>query len=111
MATAKKKAAAGTAKTSIKAANRSAAPTKRRINFNLHAPNAHEVTLAGSFNEWDPKVRALKCDKKGIWRTWLNLPPGHHEYLFVVNDQWQEDPSCQDREANPYGSFNSVVQI
>ena len=62
-------------------------------------------------NEWDPKVRALKCDKKDLWRTWLNLTPGQHEYRFIVNGQWQEDPRCDDRQENPYGSFNSMVQV
>ena len=85
--------------------------TKKRVTFNLHAPGAEEVNLAGSFNEWDPSARSLKCDKKGIWRTWLNLPPGQHEYLFIVNGQWQEDPRCENRQENPYGSFNSVVQV
>ena len=85
--------------------------TKKRVTFNLHAPGAEEVNLAGSFNEWDPSARPLKCDKKGIWRTWLNLPPGQHEYLFIVNGQWQEDPRCENRQENPYGSFNSVVQV
>ena len=85
--------------------------TKKRITFNLHTPGAAEVNLAGSFNAWDPSARPLKCDKKGTWRTWLNLPPGQHEYLFIVNGQWQEDPRCQNRQENPYGSFNSVVQV
>lgn len=84
---------------------------KKRINFNLNAPDAQEVILAGSFNEWNSTTRALKCDKKGVWRTWLNLPPGQHEYLFIVNGQWQEDPNSIDRQANPYGSFNSVVKV
>lgn len=107
MATAKKKAAATTAATNVA----SAKTAKKRINFNLRAPDAQEVSLAGSFNEWDPAIRQLKCDKKGVWRTWLNLPPGHHEYLFIVNGHWLEDPDCKNREANPYGSFNSVVRV
>ena len=86
-------------------------PSKKRINFNLDAPEAQEVILSGTFNEWDPAARSLKCDKKGIWRTWLNLPPGHHEYRYIVNGQWQEDPNCKDRQANPFGSFNSVVEV
>ena len=90
---------------------KTAKTAKKRITFNLDAPEAQEVNLAGSFNEWDPAARALKCDRKGIWRTWLNLSPSQHEYRFVVNGQWQEDPRCDDREENPYGSFNSVVQV
>ena len=39
------------------------------------------------------------------------MPPGQHEYLVIVNGQWQEDPRCENRQENPYGSFNSVVQV
>ena len=58
-------------------ATKSATPApKKRITFNLHAPGAEEGNLAGAFNAWDPSARPLKCDKKGTWRTWFNLPPG-----------------------------------
>ncbi len=99
--------------TNTKVISRKISPkmAKKRINFNLNAPEAKEVILAGSFNEWDPSARALKCDKKGVWRTWLNLAAGQHEYRYIVNGQWQEDPNCDDREANPFGSFNSVVRV
>jgi len=83
----------------------------KRISFNLSAPEAQEVILSGSFNGWDPKARALKCDKKGVWRTWLNLPSGQYEYRYIANGHWQEDPSCNERLANPYGSHNSVVKV
>ena len=99
--------------TSTKAISHKTLPktAKKRINFNLDAPEAKEVILAGSFNEWDPSARALKCDKKGVWRTWLNLPAGQHQYRYIVNSQWQEDPNCDNRETNPFGSFNSVVRV
>ena len=86
------------------------APKKQRGNFVLHAPEAREVYVAGSFNEWDPADRPLRCDKKGNWRTWMNLTPGQHEYRFVVNGDWQEDPDAPERQVNPYGAFNSVVR-
>jgi len=86
-------------------------PKKKRVNFNLHAPKAEEVFVAGTFNDWDPLARPLKCDKKGTWRTWMNLPPGKHEYRFVVNGEWQEDPECEERALNAFGTYNSVVKV
>ena len=87
------------------------ATQKKRVNFNLHAPDARSVYVAGSFNDWDPSARALKCDKKGVWRTWMNLPPGRYEYRFVVNGKWQEDPSCEERARNEFGTFNSTFKV
>ena len=87
------------------------ASQKNRVNFALHAPDANEVFIAGTFNDWDPQVRRLRCDKKGTWRTWMNLPAGQHEYRFIVNGDWQEDPQAGERSYNPFGTFNSVVSV
>jgi 1,4-alpha-glucan branching enzyme len=87
------------------------APQKSRVNFALHAPEAREVFVAGTFNDWNPEGRPLRCDKKGMWRTWMNLPSGQHEYRFIVNGMWQEDPSAQERADNSFGAYNSVVSV
>ncbi len=87
------------------------ASQKSRVNFALHAPDANEVFIAGTFNDWDPQIRRLRCDKKGTWRTWMNLPAGQHEYRFIVNGDWQEDPQAGERAYNPFGTFNSVVSV
>jgi len=88
-----------------------AAAGNKRINFALNAPDATRVSIVGSFNNWDAEARPLRCDKKGTWRTWMNLPPGDYEYLFVVDDVWCEDPGCAARVPNPYGSHNSAFSI
>ena len=85
--------------------------SKKRVNFALSAPEASRVNLAGTFNDWDPEAKPLRLDKEGVWRTWLSLPPGEYEYLFVVDDQWCEDPACPEQTENPYGSRNSVVRV
>ena len=84
---------------------------KKRADFVLHAPNAKDVFIAGTFNSWDPQARPLRCDRKGNWRTWMSLTPGAYEYRFVVNGEWQEDPHCTEYRPNPYGSHNSVKKV
>lgn len=85
--------------------------TKQRVNFNINAPKAHEVFVAGSFNDWDTTARPLKRGKNDSWRTWMNLPPGTYEYLYVIDGEWFEDPACGDRRLSPYGTHNSVLRI
>ena len=86
-------------------------PTKKRVTFSLHAPEATGVFVAGTFNEWDPEARPLKRDKKGTWRTWTTLEPGRYEYCFVVSGEWQEDPACAETCANAFGTRNSVLRL
>ena len=86
-------------------------PTKKRVTFSLHAPEATQVFVAGTFNGWDPRARPLKRDKKGTWRTWTSLESGRYEYRFVVNGEWREDPACRETCHNAFGTRNSVVRL
>ncbi|MFH1569910.1 MAG: isoamylase early set domain-containing protein [Gemmatimonadota bacterium] len=87
------------------------ASTKKRVTFTLESPQASQVCVAGTFNDWDPTARALKKGKDGVWTTWMNLAPGKYEYRFVIDGEWCQDPACADSEANEFGSHNSVVKV
>ena len=47
----------------------------------------------------------------GVWTSAMKLPPGTHNYLFIVDGEWCEDPECPVRVPNPYGSYNMVRQV
>jgi 1,4-alpha-glucan branching enzyme len=81
---------------------------KRRVQFKLTAPEAHEVFLSGSFNEWSYTATPLKKDAAGVWKTQVSLAPGTYEYRFVVDGGWRDDPECPLRVENPFGSQNCV---
>ena len=85
--------------------------TKKRANFQLVAPGASQVCVAGSFNDWDPAARALKRGKDDSFLTWMNLPVGTYEYRFVVDGEWREDPACDQHSPTPYGGSNSVLVV
>ncbi len=85
-------------------------PKKRRVYFKLEAPKAEEVLLVGTFNDWDPRGRPLKKGKDGLWRTFVSLEPGAHEYRFVVDGRWRDDPGAR-TVANPYGGRNCCIDV
>jgi 1,4-alpha-glucan branching enzyme len=97
------------AKTSVAAAPPKA--TKRRVTFKLEAPEAREVRLSGSFNDWSYEDKPLKKEVNGVWKTLVMLAPGTYEYRFVVDGQWRDDPECPLRVQNPFGSQNCVVRV
>ena len=85
--------------------------TKARVDFKIHAPDAQQVYLAGSFNDWDAGSKALRRGKDDLWRSWTNLPTGAHEYRYVIDGEWVEDPAVEARQPNPFGSHNSVITV
>ena len=83
--------------------------SKKRKLFKLLAPQAESVCLAASFNDWDPQARPLKKDAQGLWKTSVTLPLGKHEYRFVVDGEWRDDPQCEERHPNPFGTTNCIL--
>lgn len=85
--------------------------TLRVVRFELLAPKAREVFLAGFFNNWNPRATPMTQIGKVRWVKELSLPPGRYEYRFLVDGQWKEDPKAVDYMPNPLGGFNSVRQV
>ncbi len=75
-------------------------------------PRAESVNVAGDFNNWQPEQTPMKkVDAGGVWKTKLSLPAGKYHYRLVVDGQWQQDPYNELTELNPFGEFNSVVEV
>jgi hypothetical protein len=64
------------------------------VRFVFLDPDAHSVTLAGDFNGWSANHTELESfGEGGLWTVSLPLPPGRHEYAFLVNgERWMADP-------------------
>jgi hypothetical protein len=84
---------------------------EKEIVLTFSAPQARQVTVAGNFNDWDPKTTVLQKNAMGEWAVHLKLRAGHYEYRFVVDGKWQEAPRATQRLANPYGDFNSAFVV
>ncbi len=83
----------------------------KAITFQLDAPFAGEVFVAGEFNEWSPTADAMTKGEDGIWRITLEISPGKYLYKFVVDGTWMEDPENPDMVPDPYGGSNSVITV
>ncbi len=80
----------------------------KKVQFNLFAPEAGRVFLAGDFNNWDVDNLPLKKANKGTWEVSIAISPGRYEYRFWVDGVWHDDPNAQERVGNPFGSQNCV---
>jgi len=92
-------------------ANGKSSKKYRNIAFELYAPEANTVFLAGSFNSWDPAKHSLKKGEKGIWKISVDLSPGKYEYRYKIDDTWQNDPSAAEFSPNAFGSWNCVIAV
>jgi len=75
-------------------------------------PRAQSVQVAGDFNNWQPGDTPMqKVGQSGVWQTKLKLPQGKYRYRLVVDGQWQQDPYNERTEINPFGEYNSVLEV
>jgi chromosome partitioning protein len=75
-------------------------------------PRAQSVQIAGDFNNWQPGDTAMqKVGQSGVWQTKIKLPQGKYRYRLVVDGQWQQDPYNERTEMNPFGEYNSVLEV
>jgi 1,4-alpha-glucan branching enzyme len=89
----------------------SSVKTPTKVTFEFYAPEARKVILAGSFNNWRTNEASLIRDKSGRWTVSVDLPPGRYEYRYVVDGNWSNDQRPTERVANPFGSYNSVLEV
>ncbi len=96
-------------KTTTTAKKKSAAPASTE--FVLTAPDAQEVFLVGDFNDWNGEGYKMRRFKGGVFKKKVNLKAGQYEYRFVVDGDWWTDPANPNRQANAFGSENSVITV
>jgi len=82
------------------------------VMFTTLYPRASTVQIAGDFNDWQPENTPLqKVGKNGVWQIKLPMAKGKYRYRLVVDGQWQQDPYNEFTDLNPYGEYNSVLEV
>jgi len=84
----------------------------------IFAPEAKDVFLVGTFNDWNTASIRMKREPDGSWIAKIKLAPGQYEYKFLVYGFWCCDPGASEpAEAragyiqNPFGSLNRIIQV
>ncbi len=83
------------------------------VRFVLVAPDARNVSIVGDFNDWDRATTALApSGNDGVWTTSVALPPGRHEYAFIVDgEHWMPDPLASVTIHDDFGTASSIVTV
>ena len=86
-----------------------------RVTFVLPAAIlAQRVNLVGDFNGWDTRATPM-LQERGYarWSVSLELEAGRrYRFRYLVDGQeWLNDWYADDHVENPYGSYDSVVDL
>lgn len=82
-----------------------------RLVYQPTTPSPGQVSVAGSFNGWDPSSIAMTFDGQ-VWSAVLALPPGSYEYMFVEDgERWVTDPLAPRTRSDGFGGVNAVLDL
>jgi 1,4-alpha-glucan branching enzyme len=89
-------------------------PAKRtlhHVTFFCAAPGASHVCLVGDFNRWDLAANPMLRTPDGRWMASVELPHGHHRYLFIADGKPQLDPSATGIVRNERNERVSLIAV
>lgn len=87
----------------------SPAAAKRSVTFRLLAPAAKDVSLGGTFNNFESGKNPMSRRPDGVWEASVDLPPGRYLYKFKVDGEWELDPTNADGSGEDRGG--SLMEI
>jgi cytoskeletal protein CcmA (bactofilin family) len=61
-----------------------------------HRPDAEDMRLTGTWNDWDPQGIPMYLDGEGNWFTFVAIPGGTHMYKFYIDGEWVPDPDVEE---------------
>ena len=85
--------------------------TLHLVDFICRAPQAQHVFLIGDFNGWQPTAHPMTRMPDGGWVIRMELPHGHHQYLFLVNGKPTLDLNAMGKVHNERHETVSLIAI
>jgi hypothetical protein len=78
----------------------------------FESPQASEVCVVGSFNNWETGATNMQLDPTGTWTVRLLLAPGRYAYKFIVDGESRvPDPNAEMLEPDGFGGMNSILKV
>jgi len=81
------------------------------VDFFCRAPQAKSVSLIGDFNGWQPGAHPMTRMPDGGWVIRMELPHGHHQYLFLVDGVPILAPNAMGKVHNERNETVSLIAI
>jgi 1,4-alpha-glucan branching enzyme len=75
---------------------------------------AERVNLVGEFNDWDTAATPMSRNRSDAnWRATIELKAGQrYRFRYLIDaKEWLNDWHADDHVENPYGSYDSVVDL
>ncbi len=86
-------------------------PDGRTARFRYRGESGELITVAGSFNEWDPFMYKMEETAPGLYQLELELPRGLQRYAFITQGRKIPDPLNPALSYSQEGSPISILDV
>lgn len=81
-----------------------------KVTFSVLAEEAKEVSVVGSFNEWDTKAASLKKLKNGTFKGSVDLETGNsYEFKYVIDGVYTNDEAADAYAWNDFAAAENGI--
>jgi hypothetical protein len=77
----------------------------------VQAPNAANVSVVGTFNEWAGDATPLAKTADGWWEVRVTLMPGTYEYAYLIDGECVTPPESIVTVEDGFGRRNGVLEV
>ncbi len=81
------------------------------VYFILYRPEAKNISVAGSFNNWEILTMFRNPKDPAMWGAQYTLPPGDYVYKYVIDEEWTNDPENYWPVDDGSGHINSSFSV
>ena len=82
------------------------------IRFTYSNPEARQVYVTGSFNNWqEHQLPMADPSGRGVWVALVPVKPGSYEYMFLVDGKWVSDRFAQSYKDDGFGRKNAILNV
>lgn len=83
------------------------------VRFTFLAPDAKQVHVMGSFNNWRKEATPMKAvDHSGLWSVEVPLQEGEYTFMYLIDGKrWITPPMAEDFVTDGFGQTNGVVVV
>ncbi|MFH2064360.1 MAG: glycogen-binding domain-containing protein [Pseudomonadota bacterium] len=84
---------------------------RKKVTFKFVSPDSGSVSLVGNFNNWDKTSHPMTRKENGEWSATVILSEGTHQYKFLADNNWQQDPENEKQVPNEFGTLNNIIDV
>ena len=77
----------------------------------VHAPDASNVSVVGTFNGWNGAATPLAKSADGWWEARVTLEPGTYEFAYIIDGKCATPPEAIVTVEDGFGGRNGILEV